>query len=243
MPSVYRFSPESMTRLARQWTEAIERDRSHPCVIAWVPFNESWGVPDLPRVPEQRHAVQAMYHLTKTLDPTRPVIGNDGWEAAATDIIGIHDYDADPARLARRYASGDGAIDRVLRHERPGSRLLVLEGFDYGGQPIMLTEFGGIAYSKDSNGTWGYSRARTPDDLAARYFDLLAAVRSVQMFAGFCYTQFTDTYQEANGLLYMDRTPKFAAEEIACATRGPRSREDHAMFERWKERLMSLQRG
>jgi hypothetical protein len=41
-----------------------------------VPYNESWGVPELTAVGEQRHAVEALYHLTKTLDATRPVIGN-----------------------------------------------------------------------------------------------------------------------------------------------------------------------
>ena len=38
--------------------------------------------------------------------------------------------------------------------------------------------------------------------------------------AGFCYTQFTDTYQEINGLLYADRTPKAPLEQIALATGG-----------------------
>ena len=93
----------SIERLTREWTDVIARDVSHPCIIAWVPFNESWGVPDLPDSPAQRHYVQALYHLTKTLDPTRPVIGNDGWESVATDIIGIHDYDDQPERIAKRY--------------------------------------------------------------------------------------------------------------------------------------------
>jgi hypothetical protein len=119
--------------------------------------------------------------------------------------------------------------------------VLILEGFAYGGQPIVLSEFGGIAFSKDSNGTWGYSRARTKDDLAVRYASLLAAVRSVPMITGFCYTQFADTYQEANGLLFMDRTPKFPLEQIACATRGPRTQKDYVIYERWKERLMMSQ--
>src|SRR4051794_23509378 len=39
MPSPYRFSPKAVTRLTKEWTEAIERDVSHPCIIAWVPFN------------------------------------------------------------------------------------------------------------------------------------------------------------------------------------------------------------
>ena len=44
--------------------------------------------------------------------------------------------------------------------------------------------------------------------------------RGSELLAGFCYTQFADTYQEANGLLYADRTPKFPIEQIAEATRG-----------------------
>src|SRR5947209_115505 len=48
MPSAYRFTRASIERLCREWTEAVKRDVSHPCIIAWVPFNESWGVPDLP---------------------------------------------------------------------------------------------------------------------------------------------------------------------------------------------------
>src|SRR5687767_3815733 len=80
MPSAYRFTPRSVERISREWSEAIQRDASHPCIICWVPINESWGVPDLPNVEAQRHFVRALYHLTKSLDPTRPVIGNDGWE-------------------------------------------------------------------------------------------------------------------------------------------------------------------
>ncbi len=84
----------------------------------------------------------------------------------------------------------------------------------------MLTEFGGIAYHKDTKHTWGYRRAGTAKEFAAQYASLLAAVRSLPLFAGFCYTQFTDTYQEANGLLYMDRTPKIPINRIAKSTGG-----------------------
>src|SRR5437868_14216955 len=92
-------------RVTREWKAAMERDMSQPCIAAWVPFNESWGVPDLPASASQRHYVQALYHLTKTLDATRPVIGNDGWESVATDIIGVHDYDAELDRIALRYGA------------------------------------------------------------------------------------------------------------------------------------------
>ncbi|HVH56924.1 MAG TPA: glycoside hydrolase family 2 TIM barrel-domain containing protein, partial [Vicinamibacterales bacterium] len=162
MPSAYRFTPGAVDRLTQEWTQAIFRDYSHPCIIAWVPVNESWGVPNLTDVASERHFVQALYHLTRTLDSTRPVIGNDGWESVATDIIGIHDYDDRPDRIARRYHA-DQVLPRLFKRERPGGRLLVLEGQMHNDQPLMLTEFGGIAFSREK-GTWGYARSRTPEE-------------------------------------------------------------------------------
>jgi beta-galactosidase/beta-glucuronidase len=218
MPSAYRFTKRSIQRVTREWMEAVRRDYSHPSIIAWVPFNESWGVPNLPDNLAERNWVRSLYHLTKTLDPNRPVNGNDGWESVATDIIGIHDYDGNPERIARRYHADD-VLPRLLKQERPGGRLLVLEEHAHGELPVMLTEFGGISASKEK-GTWGYSRAESGADLAERYQELLTVVNSLPLFSGFCYTQFADTYQEANGLLEADRTPKFPLEEIAAATRG-----------------------
>jgi hypothetical protein len=219
MPSAYRFNKRAVQRLTREWMDVIRRDYSHPCIIAWVPFNESWGVPNLPDSQPERHWVRSLYHLTKTFDPTRPVIGNDGWESVATDIIGIHDYDADPQKIGRRYHAED-LLPRLFKSERPGGRLLVLEENGQADLPVMLTEFGGIAYSESTKGTWGYSRARTADQLAGLYADLLQVVGSLTLLSGFCYTQFADTYQEANGLLKADRTPKFPLAEIARATMG-----------------------
>jgi hypothetical protein len=175
-------------------------------------------VPNLPDIPAERHYVQALYHLTRTLDPTRPVIGNDGWESVATDIVGIHDYDHDPERLARRYHA-QHEIPRIFRRERPGGRLLVLEGERHAELPIVLSEFGGIAFSGNT-GTWGYSKVSGNEELAERYEQLMRAVQSIGLLSGFCYTQFADTYQEANGLLYAVRRPKIPLPRLAAATRG-----------------------
>ncbi len=232
MPSAYRFTTASIQRLTREWIEVLRRDASHPCVIAWVPFNESWGVPDLPNTAAQRDWVCALYHLTKTLDPTRPVIGNDGWESLCTDVVGIHDYDDDLERLAQRYASGD-VIPHLFARERPGGRLLALDGHPHKGQPLVLSEFGGIAFATENpEATWGYTRSDDSASFGAAYTRLLEAVRSLKMFSGYCYTQFADTYQEANGLLTADRQPKFPIEEISLATRGPKTMRELEMERR-----------
>lgn len=226
MPAVYRFTRTSIKRLVREWTEAIERDYSHPCIIVWVPFNESWGVPDLPAAAEQRHAVQALYHLTKTLDRTRPVVGNDGWESAATDIIGIHDYDANVEHIRQRYGP-ERNVEELFERRRPGGRILTLDGYPHQGQPVVLSEFGGIAYDQRRTSgvksVWGYSEVKNDREFARRYEELLQVVATMPLFTGFCYTQFADVFQEANGLLNSDRTPKFPLDEIKKATRTSRT--------------------
>ncbi|HYI33481.1 MAG TPA: glycoside hydrolase family 2 TIM barrel-domain containing protein [Glaciibacter sp.] len=222
MPSAYRFTHESVKRLTTEWMEVIDRDYNHPSIIVWVPFNESWGVPDLPDKAMHRSFVQALYHLTRTLDTTRPVIGNDGWESGATDILGIHDYDDDPEHFTRRY--GDGAkLPDYLINGFPGGRVLTLDGHPHEGQPVMLTEFGGIAHTDPGSSerkAWGYSVSDTSEGLRSQYIQLLDAVNRVEIFSGFCYTQFADTYQESNGLFFENRTPKFDLNSIQAATRG-----------------------
>lgn len=224
MPSTYRFTADAVKRQMREWTAAMERDSSHPCILIWVPYNESWGIPDLPSSPAHRHAVEAFYYLTKTLDQTRPVIGNDGWEASATDIIGIHDY-GDVAGLQQRYGP-TAQLTELFDRRRPGGRVLTLDGYPHRGQPIFLTEFGGIAYARpedrDQANNWGYTFCEDLTQYEALCCSLLETAHRTAMFGGFCYTQFADTFQEVNGLLYADRTPKIPLHKIAAAMDGPR---------------------
>ncbi|MBC7659270.1 MAG: glycoside hydrolase family 2 [Chitinophagaceae bacterium] len=221
MPSAYRFTHDGVERLMREWTEVIDRDYSHPCIVTWVPFNESWGVPDLGEMDSHRSCVQAFYHLTKTLDPSRPVIGNDGWESASTDIIGIHDYDNHPGRLSERYGPPYNVKD-ILSRRIPAGRMPIVKGYSHDDQPMMLTEFGGIAFTSENRSgaskNWGYGTSHSSREFKRQYWALVNAVHRLKVFRGFCYTQFTDTFQEVNGLLYADRTPKIPIHEIHAIT-------------------------
>jgi beta-galactosidase/beta-glucuronidase len=223
MPSHYTFSEEAVTRLTAEWAEAIARDRSHPCIVAWLPFNESWGVPDLKSNPTHQHYVKAIYHLTKTLDPTRLAITNDGWEFAGGDWLGIHDYSSKTEKLLERYGSPEAFAQTLAR---PYGKALKLEGSSADNLPIILSEFGGIAFDTQNTETskgWGYSRAHDSEVFLQRYETLLGIVHQLKGFAGFCYTQLTDTFQEQNGLLTMNREPKADLKKLAAATRGERT--------------------
>ena len=216
LPSAYAFSAEAVTRLTREWLEAIDRDYNHPCVVAWVPFNESWGVPDLPLSEAQQHAVAALYHLARALDPTRPAVGNDGWEHVVTDLLTIHDYTSDPEVIRSRYASRE-ACAATTRTFLPGGRSILLPNTEVTDQPYILSEFGGVRFSSEAQG-WGYDEVASPEGLLEKYRELITGASGAGL-AGFCYTQFTDTFQEQNGLLYMNREPKVALEELAAATK------------------------
>ncbi|GAA4023147.1 glycoside hydrolase family 2 TIM barrel-domain containing protein [Deinococcus rubellus] len=221
LPSVYAYSPHGIERLTQTWLEVLRRDASHPCIVVWVVFNESWGVPDLPLRAEQRALVQSFYSLTRSLDTSRLVIGNDGWEHVVSDLLTIHDYTDDPQKLLERYGDSQ-AVARSLHSFRSAGRALTLPEFTNLTAPAVLSEFGGVAYrsgGKKQPG-WGYSEAPNAKAFLTHYAALMKAVHACQGLAGFCYTQLTDTYQEINGLTRMDRTPKADLAKLAAATLG-----------------------
>ena len=212
LPSAYTFSAASSGRLLDGVREAVARDYNHPCVVAWVPFNESWGVPELPRSPRQRDLVAALYHLVRALDGSRVVIDNDGWEHGDTDLFTIHDYAHDPKELAARYGDRERLLASGLRH-RPGGRSLSL-GDAGPPEAVLISEFGGVRFGNDSIG-WGYSEAGSPAELLERLGSLVAVLAGSSAVIGYCYTQFADTFQEQNGLLYSDRRPKVPLASLA----------------------------
>lgn len=187
----------------------ILRDYNHPCIVAWTPLNESWGVLNIKdNMEEQAHSA-AMVYLTKSLDTTRPVISNDGWEHTCTDLLTIHDYEWRREVLEKRYSS----LEELMKFY-PGGRPLFANGWSYKGQPILVTEFGGISYQKGAKEGWGYSSATSDEDFAKRYNDVIAPLLASPLVQGFCYTELTDVEQEINGLLTYDRQPKIDTDII-----------------------------
>ncbi|MCS5714574.1 glycoside hydrolase family 2 [Herbiconiux sp. CPCC 205716] len=230
--SAYAFDPTSISALVTEWTAVLERDRSHPSIVAWVPLNESWGVQHISHDPRQRAFSRAIADLTRALDGTRPVISNDGWEHTDSDIMTIHDYEADPATLGERYGSAE-SLRRMIDGFGPAGRRMSADpdartpsgvGCAHPHRPIMrpimLTEFGGVSLATGDSGDWGYSTAHDVEAFEQQVTAILRAVRSSAPLAGFCYTQLTDTGQETNGLLYADRSPKFPVDRIRAAVRG-----------------------
>lgn len=218
--NAFAYSDRAIDRHAREWREVVVRDRNHPSIIAWVPFNESWGVNELSQSPAQQHAVRAAYHATHQLDGTRPVIGNDGWENTEGDLLTVHDYSWDAATLERRYGTG-ASLDELLGTYFPGARPVAVAGFEHHGQPIMVTEFGGVSYAPSSGENWfGYGTVGSDEDYVKQYAALTGALARSELICGFCYTQLTDTEQETNGLLTEDRKPKVDIEQIRKITAG-----------------------
>lgn len=210
--SSYAFTSRAVTRFAVEWAAAVERDKSHPSIITWVPMNESWGIQYVAHDPAQQAFCRAMTELTRSLDPTRPVISNDGWEHVSSDIATIHDYTDSPEEITALYG---GSPSNLLSGIGPAGRRMRIGGEGWREDaPVMLTEFGGIAFTATPEGeTWGYSRAEDAGKYEAQLSALVGAVRRTPL-AGFCYTQLTDTLQEANGLCTADRQPKLPLETL-----------------------------
>ena len=159
----------------------------------------------------------------RTLDPSRPINDNCGWEHVLTDLTTFHDY-ADAPVLTDRCkpvesitTTGRSVFLPPLKAEEqttdPGSVHLL-------NAPILCTEFGGVNITSDASSqkepdnAWGYTTASNASDLLARFAALCHAVVHAGNICGFVYTQTSDIEQETNGLLTYDRKPKLPLEEV-----------------------------
>lgn len=179
-----------------EWMEAVERDFSHPSVIGWCPFNETW---DFNGKPQSDSLIRMVYEVTKALDPTRPVIDTSGNYHVVTDIFDIHDYCQNVMEFASHYKDG-------LYNNFPTRQT-------HKGEPYFISEYGGIKWAAGESDGWGYGDSpKTEKEFIERYKGLTDVLLDNENIFGFCYTQLYDVEQEVNGLMTYDRKFKFDPE-------------------------------
>jgi len=215
--SAYLYSDEYAIRMYREWTEAVLRDYNHPCIVAWVPLNESWGVQEIHKSNTQQEHSRAMYHMTKSLDDTRVVIDNDGWEHTCGDILTIHDYEGTASVMKDRYSNLQSILEFL-----PNGKNLYVGGKQYENEPVIVSEFGGIRFlqGEEKEDSWGYSSDETQSGFIEHFRGLINALRCSKLVKGYCYTQLTDVETEHNGLLTYERVPKVPLETIEKINNG-----------------------
>ena len=198
--NIYNFLPE--------WLEEIERDFSHPSVIGWCPFNETWDKEG------RGHSVvmlDTIYDITKAIDKTRPVITTSGsLPTKRTDAHDVHDYTQNPADFAAVFANMDeGVINDQLRRMHGKKQQYRTD------VPVFVSEYGGIKWlEKRDDSAWGYGKdVQSEEEFLARLEGLTDVLLENDKIFGYCYTQLTDVEQEQNGLLTYSRKFKFAPEK------------------------------
>ena len=210
VPSAYEFSSRTIENVNYTLMEALKQYSNHPSIVAYVPLNESWGVPHISTSVAEMHLATSLYYLAKSYDPNRLVIDNDGWEhVEITDMMTIHNYEQDPKRMKELYDDFSSVLKD--QNQTMNCRALNDRGCQYKGQPVLLDEFVGTSYS-GSDG-WGYGSTVNDDyQYESRIRGLISTARNHPYFAGYCITQFNDTYQETNGLFDKDYNPKLPIE-------------------------------
>ena len=205
---------ESIHDHQREWREIIVRDRNHPSILAWTPFNETAGAARN-HGEAHRQTIEEVYALTQALDPSRPINDASGYVHVRTDIFTVHDYNQDPETFKERY-------DKVNPQNPEEAYVCQAEvSVPYLGEPYVVDEYGGTFWTKEhaqqeergqNRNQWGYGKtAEQVEELVEKLNKILLDNPNI---AGFTYTQLTDVEQEVNGIYTYDRELKFDEERM-----------------------------
>ena len=195
MPNTWQQNATARAAWEKTMREAVARDRNHPAIIAWVAFNETWGLgkpADYKKDRDTQKWVGDMVQAIRALDPTRLVEDNSPCNydhVVNTDLNSWHFY-IDDHRPAREH------IQHVVDQTRPGSGFNYCPGQAQSSLPLINSEYGAVsAGGGDRDISWGLR-------------DLTTQLRRHRKIQGFVYTELTDIEWEHNGLVNYDRTPK-----------------------------------
>jgi len=219
--------PESIHNHQREWREIIMRDRNHPSIVAWTPFNETVGAART-HSEIHRQALEEVYQLTRSLDPTRPINDASGYVHVRTDIFTVHDYNQNPETFQERYDKTDP--------QKPEAAFVCFSEMSvpYEGQPYIVDEYGGTFWTEEHTGQeergqgraeWGYGK--TAEQVEELVEKLTLILLNNPNIAGYTYTQLTDVEQEVNGVYTYDRQLKFNAERLRKAFGAPAAIEEN----------------
>ena len=208
MRETFKLTEENIYNFLPEWLEEVERDFSHPSLIGWCPFNETW---DLHGRQQCNHFLDMVYDVTKAIDKTRPIITVSGsYPTERTDAHDVHDYEQDPKKFQDVFAEMDKGIIKDQLYKRTPNRQTYKTQL-----PVFVSEYGGIAWvMKNDDNAWGYGESVADEDA---FFERLEGLTKIlleneKIFA-YCYTQLTDIEQEQNGLLTYQREFKFPHEK------------------------------
>lgn len=194
-----------------EWAEEVRRDRNHPSIIGWCPFNET---------DSSSFALQkAVVNVTRQLDPSRPIIETSGYTHGLPDpeVLDAHDYDQNPVTFRARWTPGDSPLPDRYSGASFTSDI-----------PFMISEYGGIGWATGEG--WGYGNApKSLEELYERLGGLTSALTDNPFMFGFVYTQLTDVEQERNGLYTFDRKPKFDLAKLKSIFGRPTAYEGHVL--------------
>ena len=176
--------------------EAVARDRNHPAIIAWIAFNETWGLgkpEDYKNDKDTQAWVARMVEAIRELDGRERLVEDNSPcnydHIAENDLNSWHFY-IDDHQAAKRH------IEDVVNQTKPGSEFNYCPGVIQTNLPLINSEYGAVsAGGGDRDISWGLR-------------DLTTQLRRHAKIQGFIYTELTDIEWEHNGLANYDRTPK-----------------------------------
>ena len=191
---VYEYALESM----------LNRDYNHPCVIAVMLFNETWGIDHNGQKASDgmttNEWIQHLYYKAKELNPHLLVedmsaCNND--HIQPTDLNTFHMY-------PKGYQSSKDTVADRERNTYPGSTNNFWGGFQQESEPWLNSEYGGVAaFDGDYDVSWCF---KYQTDIQRQY----------EKLNGFVYTEPYDIEYERNGVLTYDRRDKiFGYEDVA----------------------------
>lgn len=198
--------PDAKMQAEAEYTlrEMIKRDYNHPAIFSWITFNETWGLTTKviengkdtwQYLPITQQWVVYMYHLAKSLDPTRLVEDNSiccGRGHTETDINSWHEYLPGWA--------WEEDLSNIDKNTYEGSTFHFEKGYKQGNQPNINSECGNV---------WGYEGSTGDVDWSWDYHRMMNTFRKYPKIAGWLYTEHHDVINEWNGYWRFDRTKKF----------------------------------